>query len=177
MTPAQIIMLLIFLGIAISLVIVDVTLFTKKEPVVEATEIILPTQDLRPRNSNCLYWKYLVPNDNNQMCVMGTVASKTGDTYSMGGDIFVVSFDTGSEANKKFYVIIYMKFHPGEESWSPGNWDVFTERFKLLESGTCIGITGNVINRKFYRTDPTDTYYITINYPEEIHKLDNCPKQ
>jgi hypothetical protein len=111
---------------------------------------------------------------------MGTVVETTGEDADIRGKVFVVFFDTyESKTNKRFYVIVSMKFRPGEESWSTGKWSVFRERFPLLNhADTCVGITGNVINNKFYRNDPTDdTYYIWINYPEEVVELENCPKQ
>ena len=176
MTPIQTAILFGLLLCLLSIIGILLTNIFPAKSVINLTQPP-PTLDLRPRISNCLHWRNLTPGDDDkQICVAGTLHGAVRDDINTG-KAFVVRFDEyESVINKRFYVIVYMKFRVGEQSWGPGNWTIFERRFRLLDNyGTCVGVTGDVINEKLYRADPTDTYYIWINYPESVQELDGCP--
>lgn len=144
---------------------------------ITSTPSMLPTLDVRPRISGCLPWKQLVPSDaNKEMCVAGKSYGAIGERINTGRG-FVVRFDEYDSAlPTRFYVVVKMKFRVGEQSWGPGNRTVFEGRFRSLNNYlSCVGVSGTVVNERFFNDDPKDTYQIWINFPESVKELENCP--
>ena len=174
-----VLLLSVFLG-AIFILIVYQANYERNILIEKNNRIIpTPTMDNRPYISNCLPWQYLNPGDIGRILCISAIAYSDQlekDTqYNLltkGSSTFFVMVSFKGEddnSHKRFYIVATLDSNYG------GTWDYYEAKYGNLDKqGTCLGITGKLLRRRFYQEDPDETYYIEIDPSNRIVELEGC---
>ena len=180
----QIIILIILISV-ICVVLVIFSFLIGNSPIMATqNETTTPnfthTPDTRERISNCLPWQLLDEGDiGKEVCVAAVTYSSRlyrDNNYDFGGsciDVMLVSFkDSNENPIKRFYIVADLEVGTSE---GPTQWKYFRNKYSILDkNGLCVGIRGKVYMRRFYKDDPTQTYYIEIDPSTLIVTFSDC---